>query len=211
MRHYGNAENRFFKRESINFFETLKKLFFCSMIACFAITGCTKDFSTPKIEGTFIEINNDVRQPGLAEKDSYRCDISLKDISESYNEPGGMQFVMNISDVNKEYIGDIGGIFNTTKIEINIDAYRKSFDSKITLKTLGRNGRYSGVKEILQDRCNVFIQLKNEDGRVIKAGHALPGQDVTIEKINNKYHVTFKNLNFGDGPAFKGSARLVTD
>ena len=182
-----------------------------SIIACFAMTGCTKDFSAPKIEGPFIEINNDVRKPGLVEKDAYQCDISRNGISESYSEPGGMQFVMDISDANKEYIGDIGGLFNATRVEISIDAYRKSFDSKTTLKTLGRNGRYSNVKEIMQDRCDVFIQIKDENDREIKAGHALPNQDITIEKINNKYYVTFNNLSFGDGPAFTGSARLITD
>ena len=211
MKHYGDAKNRFSKGVSINFFQTFKKFLVCLMVACFAITGCTKDFSPPKIEGAFIAINNDVRKPGLAETDYYKYDVSMNDINESSNEPGGMQFVMDISDVNKQYIGDIGGVFNTTKIVISIDAYEKNFDSKTTLKTLGRNGRYSAVKEIMQDRCAVFIQLKNEDDRIIKAGHALPNQDVTIEKINNKYYVTFNNLNFGDGPAFTGSARLVTD
>jgi len=188
----------------------LRKFFSYFLIACCAVVSCKKDSSkSTKTDGVFIEINNDVRNPGLIDKDFYQIELTSYSFPETYNEPAGIQFIMDIRDLNKQYIGDIGGIINTTEIEIYVDAFKQNFDTKTILKTFVRTG--SETKSIMQNKCKIDIRMKDKNDRTTAYANALNNQDVTIEKIDNKYNVTFSKLNFGNGSTFTGSARLITN
>ncbi len=193
----------------------MKKLFqlSVSLLVIFLFITCSKDDNNKmaSIDGVFIGVNNDNRIPGLYDiEDTYRVDLSSYAFVEKYYEPSGVQFVMEIWDKNREFIGGIGGINSCQVIELYIDVYKNDFNSKTQVETF--TGDLSKAEK--QDKCNLYIRLKDINRNPIMAGNAIDGQNITVEYKNGEYYVEFSNLKVesNDGiDSFTTSGRIITN
>ena len=65
-----------------------------------------------------------------------------------------------------------------------------------------------------QNKCNVYLRLKDTDDHVIIGLRALDGQNITVEFKNGEYYVEFSNLDFGSNGGtniFIVSGRIITN
>lgn len=178
------------------------------------LISCSKDnndSAVTSIDGVFIGINNDNRIPGLNDiGDTYRIDIESHAFGQSYNEPAGVQVVMEIWDKNREFIGGIGGVNSCQVIEAYIDVFRRDFNGKTQIETYSENVS----KEEKQDKCRLFFRLKDINRNGIFTATADSGQNITVEYKNGEYYVEWKNINFTDGygkGSFTSSGRIITN
>lgn len=182
-------------------------------IITLSLFSCSKeDNNVPPSNGVFISINNDLRKPSLSNSSTYQIDLSSYNFNSTYYEPSGVQFVMDIHDPERAYIGGIGGITTCAELEVYVDIFRTDLDTKKDIPTIF-NARGQSNEE-KKDKAEIFIRFKDNEDDVIMAGTALENQMVSVRKENGEYVVNFENLNFEstDGTTnFTASGRIITN
>lgn len=186
----------------------MKRIIFVFLLSTL-ILSCNKDDEDIKPNGVFIEVNGDTRIPSLSNTSGYEIDLSSFNFSGNSSEPSGIQFVMDIYDLDRKYIGGIGGIQSCVELELFVDVFKSNFNGNETIQTF----LTANTKEEKQDKANIFIRFKDSSDDRIMSGTALDGQSVEIEKRNGEYYVFFDNLNFKstDGTDFTASSRIITN
>ncbi|MGW1456507.1 hypothetical protein ACWBC2_16090 [Salegentibacter agarivorans] len=189
------------------------KITFLALTVLLSFNSCSKDDDTEnQTNGVYISINNDLRTPSLSSKPYYEIDLSSFSFGSTYYEPAGIQFVMDIYDPNREYIGGIGGVTSCSELEVYVDVFKQDFSQSSTVNTVFN--AHSLDKEEKRDKAEIFIRFRDDDDDVILAGTALENQTVKIEQKNGEYYVHFENINFlgTDGNStFKASGRIITN
>ncbi len=176
----------------------------CTGISC----SDENDIKQPKT-GVFISINDDVRIPSLVSIPYYQIKQSSYNFKSSISEPEGIQFVMDIYDPKRQYIGGIGGMTTCVRVWVSITVYKTDFASPSQIKTFS----IANTKNEKADKAKVFIEFRNIDDDRFLYGTAIENQTINIKKENGEYFVYFKNLNFKspEGSTFNGSIRLITN
>ncbi|WP_298248381.1 hypothetical protein [uncultured Christiangramia sp.] len=178
-----------------------------------SLFSCSKeDDNEQPSNGVFISINNDLREPSLNNTSNYQIELSSYSFNSTNREPSGIQFVMDIHDPDKQYIGGIGGITTCAELEVFIDVFRTDLESPKTISTIFN--AYGQSKEEKQDKAEVFIRFKNDEDDVIMAGTALENQTINVKNENGEYVTIFENLTFEstDGTTnFTASGRIIAN
>jgi len=185
-----------------------------ALLVTISLISCSKDDSAGgnnSPNGVFIGVNDDNRTLALNDiGDTYRIDLSSLAFNENSYEPAGIQFVMEIWDKNKAYIGGIGGNNSCQVIELYVDVFKNDFKTKTTIKTYASPMTKAGRK----DKCNIFIRLKDINRKLIIMGEAINGQDITVENKNGVYTVEFSKLKIvteNGTSSFTCSGRIITN
>lgn len=184
------------------------------LVLVLTLFSCSKEDNNEasSSNGVFISINNDSRTPSLSNSSTYQIELSSYNFSSTHYDPSGVQFVMDIHDPDREYIGGIGGITTCAEIEVFVDVFRTDLDTKKNIPTIFN--AYGQSKEEKQDKAEMFIRFKNNEDDVILAGTALENQTVSVRKENGEFIISFENLKFEstDGNTiFTGSGRIITN
>ena len=190
------------------------KHFFLLLIAFFSILSCSKDDETNNQDtpedAIFISINNDIRQLHASNRNDYEIDLSSYEFNQTSSEPKGVQFVMDVYDPNKEFIGNISGINECTEIEVFVDVFQTRFpDDRI--ETLFNAHSLPIIDKF--NKCELFIRLKDDSDNVIIAGTSQQGQSISVDEINGfQYRIEFFDLVFetNSGETFTASGRINT-
>lgn len=187
----------------------MKKLLLLLTLVTALATSCSNrdEDSTPN--GVFIEVNGDTRNPSLSNTTGYQINLSSFNFNENSSEPAGIQFVMDIYDINRKYIGGIAGIQSCVEIELFVDVFKVDFYGNETVQTF----LTANTKEEKEGKANIFIRFKDSSDHRILSGTAIDGQNIKIEKRNGEFYVFFENLNFKstDGDDFTASSRIITN
>ncbi|WP_157366545.1 hypothetical protein [Aquimarina agarilytica] len=190
------------------------KHFFLVLIAFFSILSCSKDDETNNEDipedAIFISINDDIRQLHASNRNNYEIDLSSFEFNQTSSEPQGVQFVMDIYDPNKEFIGNIAGINRCSEIEVFADVFQTRFPDE-NIETLFNANRLPIIDKF--NKCELFIRLKDESDNVIMAGTSQNGQSISVDEINGfQYRVEFFDIIFetNSGETFTASGRINT-
>lgn len=189
------------------------KYFNLILIALFTLLSCSDDESNNESipeNALFISINDDSRQIHASNRNEYKIDLSSFEFSQTSSEPKGVQFVMDIYDPNKEFIGNIAGINRCSEIEVFADVFQTRFPDE-NIETLFNANRLPIIDKF--NKCELFIRLKDESDNVIMAGTSQNGQSISVDEINGfQYRVEFFDIIFetNSGETFSASGRINT-
>ena len=190
------------------------KQIFLALIAFLTLLSCSKDDDSSNnipSNGIFISINGDTRTLSSASnEDGYDIELSSYLFNGNASEPEGVQLVMDVYDIDQEYIGDIGDYTGCTEIEVYADIFTRDF-SNPNIKTIFDEGNLTSSEK--ENKCELYIRLKGGSDDVIIAGSSVENQTVTISKQGNTYEVEFTDLNFksNEGETFTASGRIITN
>lgn len=195
----------------------MKKLKFliASLIVTMLFIRCSSDddSSTESTDEVFIEVNGDLRKPDIISRDYYDVELSRTFFDENSSEPAGAQFVLDIYDPDRQYIGGLGNYEECVEVELFIDYFSAGFPAESKSVETILNA-YSASKEEKTGKCEIFIRLKNLSDNVILAGTAIDNQfaEYTLEPGADGFSsFYFKDLIFisTSGNEFEASGRII--
>lgn len=192
----------------------MKKLFTSVILLALLFSSCSSDDDNNNSQpnGVFITVNSDTRTPSLTNSSGYEIDLSSFEFNGNFSEPAGIQFVMDIYDIDRMHIGGIGGYTSCVEIELFVDIYKQGFTNNENVSTIFQANSASSSEK--QDKAEIFIRLKNEQDDVFLAGTALDNQNIQVSFENGQYNVSFTNLNFlgtNGTTEFTAGARILTN
>lgn len=173
------------------------------------ISSCDKIKEEPLPE-MYIGIDDGIRQ--INDVGLTIIDLHKYSFRESYDEPAGIQFVLDIYDPDKIAIGDIGDFINN-EIELYIDVYpieEPPFQNTTSFLCYMKSG-LSGLsskerKEFYKGKAHILLRLKTQDDDSIFGDEAQTGEEVHVEYKDGIYEVVLKDVTVRD---LKLSARLI--
>ncbi len=187
-------------------------LFFALFVAC-----NSNDDIIENSNDIFIEVNGDLRTPSNTSSGTYNVELSRFFFDETSNEPLGVQFVMDIYDPERLYIGGLGNYSSCVEVELFVDYFSDGFpDSSAEVSTIFNAN--SIPKEEKSGKCEIFIRLKDINDNIIIAGTAIPDQITQytlVPGVGGYSSFTFQNLTFqtndNTGNQFTVGGRIVVE
>lgn len=172
--------------------------------------SCDKNEEEPLPE-MYISIDGDIRQ--INDVGLTIIDLHKYSFHESYDEPAGIQFVLDIYDPDKIAIGDIGDFINN-EIELYIDIYpveAPPFQNTTVFPCYTEEDLWAYItsqerKEFRKGKARILLRLKTQDDDSIFGDEAQTGEEVHVEYKDGKYEVVLKDVTVRD---LKLSARLI--
>lgn len=173
--------------------------------ACILIFfSCSKDDEETELNSeNYISINGDVRY--LNNPELTDIEISSFWFNGNYEEPDGVQLIIDAYDPEKKVIGNIGGFINN-EIELFMDLYPKDTPAFVS-NTSFTTYRYEDISLNMSsaetinyklDKGNVNLQIITGDDDEIFNVSANSGQIFTVKSESGFYYLIIDNMQFDD-------------